>query len=165
MDTLTTFAIAALAASVAGALASSALGVRYHVAPPLARAVRRHNAMRALRVEVFHLATEHALELAARPIPRARHSAHCPACGRFAHVTSTGPRGMWTRCSAHGIRLRATRRIGRAERILFEVVTHRPLVEVVTLDTSPLSIAPPVRLVDWLDGVPELAAPRFKAAA
>jgi len=164
MDTLTTFAIAALAASVAGALASTTLGARYHVAPPLAHAVRRHGAMRSLRAEVRQLVAEHALELAARPIPRARHSAHCPACGRFAHVTSTGPRGTWTRCSAHGIRLRATRRIGRAERTLFEVVTYRPLVEAVTLDTSPLSIAPPVRLVDWLDGVPELTAPRALAA-
>lgn len=157
MDTLTTFAIVAMLAALAGTAASLASLVGWVIVPAL---VRRHH-MRALAAEVQHLAERHAQR---RP-PRRRHGAHCPACGRFARVTSTGPRGTWTRCTAHGIRLRATRRIGRGERGLVEVSTHRPLVALPLPAAPSLAWAAPARLPDWLDASPALAPARLRRAA
>ena len=149
MDTLTASAIGLEAIALAGIVAAAALGIRLELLPALAH---RHR-LAELRNDVQRLVDEHA----AKPAPRRRHAAHCPACGRFARVTSAGPRGTWTRCTAHGVRLRAIRRIGRVETPLVELVRHRPLVPLPTLvPVGPLvpmidAMRPTTRVRDWLD--------------
>lgn len=148
MDALATLAIGLEAVALAALGTTVVTGYRLQLGPALAR----RRAMRSLGREVQRLADEHV----ARPEPRRRHSAHCPACGRFARVTSSGPRGTWTRCTAHGVRLRAVRRIGRAETPLVELIKHRPLVPFPTIPHVPLvpmleAIRPNVRVRDWLD--------------
>lgn len=152
MDTLTTLALFPLTAAAAGA-ALATRGALIDLGTHLAHKRR----VREVRREVARATDEHA----ARPIPRRRHDHHCPACGRFARVTSSSERGVWTRCAAHGIRLRATRRIGAHE--VAEVITlvvHRPLGIEPPPITSPLAIMPPLRRVDWLDDIAPLAPSR-----
>lgn len=146
MDSLTLTGLVLLGACAAALAAATTLGIRLELAPALAhRAV-----VRRLRADVQILADEHA----AQPAPVHRHNAHCPACGRFARVTSSTVAGVRTRCTAHGIRLRAVKRIGRND------VT---LVRLTLVPDQRLSIAPPlvehvdamrptVRVADWLDG-------------
>src|SRR5690606_13744811 len=116
MDTLDTLAIVSLPIAALGIVAAATLGIALEAAPALARRRR----MGALALEVQRLADEHA----ATPPPRRRHAHHCPACGRFAQLVSAGPRGTWTRCRAHGLRVRPTRRIGRPEGALVGLTLH-----------------------------------------
>jgi hypothetical protein len=111
--------------------------------------VHRLLAMSRLRFDVQLAADEYV----ARPVQRHRHNAHCPACGRFARVTSAGDWGVRTRCKAHGMRLRAVRLVGERERTtLVKITTYRPgWVDEVAPVTSPLAIEAPVREPDWLD--------------
>lgn len=145
MDSLTLTGLVLLGVCAAALAAATTLGIRLELAPALAhRAV-----VRRLRADVQILADEHA----ARPAPRARHNAHCPACGRFARVTSSGPHGVRTRCSVHGVRLRAVKRIGRPERNLVGIITYAPLVALPgAAEPPPLHLEPPARALDWLDG-------------
>lgn len=70
-------------------------------------------------------------------------------------MTSTSWRGVWVRCSVHGVRLRGVRRVGRAEVAVVDVVPHEPVVELeVPPLPSPLGVSEPLRLPDWLDAVP-----------
>lgn len=145
MDTLTAFAPVALTVALAGLTASVTSLVVLVFVP----AFVRYHGMRALAAEVARLAQRYA----ARRPPQRRHSAHCPACGRLARVTSTGPRGVWTRCAVHGMRLRATRRIGDAKPILVDIADYQPLIPSPPTLSPPasLAIAAPLRLPDWLD--------------
>lgn len=149
MDSLTLTGLALLGIVAVALAAASSLGIMLELAPAIAR---RHRIAR-LGADVQILADEHA----ARPAPRARHNAHCPACGRFARVTSSSDRGVRTRCAVHGVRLRVTKRIGERERTLIAVTPHRPLVAIPLAEYVPLvpeveAMRPTVRLADWLDG-------------
>lgn len=149
MDSLTLYGLVFLALAAVCFVGATSAGIVIDAAPALGRLVR----MRRLGLDVRQLAAEHA----AAPPPRVRHNAHCPACGRFAHVTSAGPRGIRTRCKAHGVRLRVIKRIGEPERHLISISAYRPLVgelpALPMLDIAPLTLAPPARMPDWLDGV------------
>lgn len=107
--------------------------------------------VRAVADDLDRLAAE--LDGAVEPVVWA--GAHCPSCGRFARVTSTSVRGVWVRCSVHGVRLRGVRRVGRAEVAVVDVVPH---IQVVPFEPPPLpsilGVSEPVRLPDWLDAVP-----------
>jgi hypothetical protein len=148
MDSLTLTGLALLGTVAAALVATTSAGIRLELAPAIAR---RHR-MRSLGRSVQILADEHA----ARPAPRARHNAHCPACGRFARVTSSGPRGVRTRCATHGIRLRVTKRIGERERTLVALTPYRPLVALPAREHVPLvrevdAMRPTYRIADALD--------------
>ncbi len=152
MDSLSIIGLAMLAAVAVAITSAASAGYRLELAPVLAH----RRILATLRADVQILADEHA----ARPEPRRRHSAHCPACGRFATVAAAGPRGTWTRCKAHGIRLRAVKRIGERERNLVAVTRYRPLVGAIPalpmLEHVPLvgmlDAIRPWRPADWLDG-------------
>lgn len=122
------------------------------------------------RLSAYLLRRTLAAEVAAYTPPRAdpRARAHCPVCGRFAHTTSSGPRGTWMRCHEHGLRLRATRRIGKPDNLLIELVPHRGLGAVrALLPVGPLSpnlVHAQTRPADWLDGVLPMP-PRLRIAA
>ena len=137
-----------LALALAALLAVSGASVPLSLAPHLAHRA----ALRDLRRAVQREADEHA----AKPEPRRRHNAHCPACGRFARVTSSGPRGVRTRCAAHGIRLRATKRIGRPDTVLVRLTPHRPVVALPLTLHEPIvehvdAMRPTYRLEDAID--------------
>jgi hypothetical protein len=135
MDELTP-AFALLGASLALLAASIAAGVELEIAPRVRSRLQRHR----LAAQLAQLVAQHD----EAPAPRRRHNAHCPACGRFARVTSSGPRGTWTRCAVHGVRLRAQRRIGRPETVLVAVSAYAPLLpEAAPPPTSPLWVELP----------------------
>ena len=140
--------LAALAASVVGLGAASAALVRFEVMP----ALEHRRELRDLRAEVQRLADEYA----ATPPRRQRHDAHCPACGRFAVLVFDGERGRVTRCRAHGVLVKAKRRIGRPERVQpILVAAHRPIVDLgVRVGSLSFAVAEPARPLDWLDGEP-----------
>lgn len=149
MDALTTLAIAALPV----ALAAIPTAAAFAAVPP----IRRRVAISRLRATIQAAVDAHA----AAVVPRRRHDAHCPTCGRFARVTSSSDRGVWTRCSAHGVRLRATRHIGEHERpLLVRITTHHPLDGLIPrVDTGPLTLSTPARWADFLDGHDPATAP------
>lgn len=129
-------ALIALAAALVSALAASASGTYYVAVPALGRRL----ALRSLARDVQRLADEHE----ARPEPRRRHDGHCPKCGRFAAIVSDGPRGRWTRCKAHGVQARRTKRIGEHEAPLVRLSLYRdPLGLEPPCETSPLYVLPP----------------------
>ena len=145
MDDLT-IGLTALPVAFAALIAATSAGVSLELAPAVAY---RHQ-MRSLRADVQRLTDEHTAQA-----PH-RRTVHCPACGRFATHVTTGPRGMWTRCKTHGVRLRVVKRVGRPERPL-PVEPYRPLVALPVPEPAPLvpmieAIRPTVRLADWLDG-------------
>ncbi len=135
-----------LAMAGMGVLGTSVAGARYSLAPYLDHRWR----MQGVRREVAAL--ERAF--AARPAPRHRHDGHCLKCGKFAAIVSVSPRGLWTRCKAHGVQARLIRRIGRPERLLVRVVLHDPIDGLEPpCETSPLAISAPARDLDFLDGL------------
>lgn len=159
MDALNTLAIVSLALTLVALVAAVALGIRLEALP---RRAHRH-AIDDLRAEVQRLADEHA----ARPTPRRRHAHRCP-CGRFAQLVTEGPRATWTRCRAHGLRVREHRRIGRPETPLVRITLHRPLVDYHALTAPPVvsmleAMRPTTRARDWLDGGQR--APLYAVAA
>lgn len=154
MDVTTLAPLALFAATLAALGASATLGLKVYTVPAIDRRVRIH----ALRREVGQLAQAHA----DRPIEATvkRHNVHCPACGRFARVTSSGEWGVRTRCAVHGIRLRAVKLIGERERpvvVPMRATTYRPLIALEPpTTTGPIpvmleAIRPSARPLDWLD--------------
>lgn len=141
--------IAGLTVALTGLAASATAGIRHELIPYLGRRSR----MRALADDLDRLAAERTT----RPAPHP--GAHCPACGRFARVTSDGERGTWTRCAACGIRLRTPRRIGRREAALVEVTGHHPIIPLPVPPPlpSPSDVVAPLRAPDWLDAVESTA--------
>lgn len=163
MDALTTLGtLTLLAACLAGIAVSGTLGITHELVPSIAYRGR----LRTLKREVVQLAAEYVPP----GEPRHRHNAHCPACGRFARVTSAGEWGVRTRCKAHGIRLRAVKLIGQSERHLIRVTTYRaPLAETVPTTTGPVPIMveaiAPQRAYDWLDAVQSRHEPETRRLA
>lgn len=147
VDALTVFAVSGLVLSLTGLTVSVVSWVGFVVLPYIGWRSR----VRAVAGDLDRLAAE--LDGAVEPVVRV--GAHCPSCGRFARVTSTSWRGVWVRCSVHGVRLRGVRRVGRAEVAVVDVVPHEPVVELeVPPLPSPLGVSEPLRLPDWLDAVP-----------
>lgn len=147
MDAFAVFAVFGLVLSLTGLTVSVVSWFGFVVLPYIGWRSR----VRAVADDLDRLAAE--LDGAVEPVVRG--GVHCPSCGRFARVTSTSWRGVWVRCTVHGVRLRGVRRIGRADAIVVEVAPHVPVVpfEAPPLP-SPLSVSEPVRFPDWLDAVP-----------
>jgi hypothetical protein len=152
MDVTTLAPLALFAATLAALGASTTLGLKAYAAPAIGRRLRIH----ALRREVGQLAQAYEPPVE----PKRRGGAHCPACGRFARVTSAGEWGVRTRCAVHGIRLRAVKLIGQRERpvvVPMRATTYRPLVALEPpTTTGPIpvmleAIRPSARPLDWLD--------------